>query len=1062
MLQHLSVCVLALSLALTPVVELAAQQPAQQTGSIGVVVTDRQSGDPIANAQVSVAGTQLGAITDQNGRALIRQVPVGSHTVRVSLLGYSDARQTDVQVEAGGVASVSLAVEQSVLALAGITVSATTDPVEGVKMPMTVGTVGTDQLQVPATNSALAAMQGRVAGANIIRASGQPGTGVYIQLRSLTGFESDASPLIVVDGVILARSFSGTTADIESMDIESIEVIKGAAAASLYGSRAAAGVVSITTNRGRGLPAGETRFQYRSEMGRDVLGGRIPLALSHHYLMNEDGTRLINAEGRDTTWAGRTPKPDRIADLGYPGQAFDNLAALYRPGLYLQQNFSMSQNTESTTFTTSIARLDQSGALENNKGFDRTTARVTLDHRVGEMVNISMVGTHVRSFRDVVSGNPYTAILTYPAFVDLTARDEDGNFLMVPDPSVEIENPLWRQASRDNNETRARTLGSANMRVVPANWITFEGQASYDRSDINSQVYVPMGVPISAFDESIASGGRLDLFHRRTDSFNAWFGATLRQQLGDLNLRLATRALTERERSDWFRADGRDFVVPGVPDLDVAANMETIGSGITEIRSNGFLVDLGLDFRDRYIMTAMVRRDGSSLFGPRQRWQTYTRLAGAYRMSQEEWFNVPFIDEFKLRYAMGEAGGRPGFSNQYELWNVTRAGGVTRGNQGNPNLRPQFTREQEVGLDVIGFNNRAEMSLVYAHQTSRDQIIYLPAITMTGFNSVLGNGATIQGKTLEAEFRAWPVRTRDVTWNMSLVLDQSRNEITSWDRACFFGSNAGRTHEFTCEGESAGDFWVQTLTQSHDQLPSWVQDRADEFVINDDGYLVWVGVNQVDGTPNSWQDGLTENCREGGTCWGTLFSAGGQTYRWGEPFRVLDEDGQPVRINAGSSLPDLNFGFTNNITFRGFTVFAAFRGQIGGKVYNNVRQWMYGSLRHGDFDQRGKPDGEKKTVDYYQRGIYNGYAWTDIYLEDGSHLKLGELSVRYRFNQSQLQRVLGPLAPTNLGVGVNGRNLFTLTNYSGFDPEAGTQFSRVENIRYPHLRTFTATFDVTF
>jgi hypothetical protein len=180
--------------------------------------------------------------------------------------------------------------------------------------------------------------------------------------------------------------------------------------------------------------------------------------------------------------------------------------------------------------------------------------------------------------------------------------------------------------------------------------------------------------------------------------------------LGDLNVRLTTRALLEREKSDYFYAEGREFVVPGVPDLNVAADLYGMSSSIVEIRANGYLADLGLDFKDRYILTTMLRHDGSSLFGPRQRWQTYKRIAAAYRMSQEEWFHVDFINELKFRYAMGEAGGRPGFSDQYELWNVSRSGGVTRNNQGNPNLRPQFTREQEVGIDIIGFNNRASWS----------------------------------------------------------------------------------------------------------------------------------------------------------------------------------------------------------------------------------------------------------------------------------------------------------------------------------------------------------------
>jgi len=1044
---------------------------AQQTGTVLVTVINLETGQPVSGAQVAVAETSLGGTTDAAGRYLMANVPVGERTVVVTYLGFNEARRTGVQVTANQVTNLTVQLERQVLSLQEMIITGTTDPTEGIKLPMTVSRIGVDQLQVPTTNSALAAMQGKVAGASIIRSGGQPGSGVFIQLRSMTGFESDSSPLLVVDGVILARSFGGTTADIEAMDIESIEVIKGAAAAALYGSRAAAGVVTITTNRGRTLPQNQTRFNYRSEIGREVLASTVPLADAHHFQMNEAGTSFINAEGRDTTWAGRVEDPSRVANRPYPGQLYDNLRALFRPGQYLSQNLSMSQNTEATTFTTSMARLDQAGSLANNKGFDRTTARLTLDHRVGERVNFSLVGTHVRTFRDNISGDPYVTLMDYPAFVNLAARDSLGNFLQQPDLGVQIENPLWRQATRDNNERRARTLGSANVRVSATNWLTFDAQFSYDRSDINGQVYVPRGTPTS-LDLSTFAQGQLYYSHRRTDTFNTYAGAVLRRQFGDLNVRLTTRVLAERERSDIFDAEGRDLVVPGVQRLNAAADVFNMTSFISEVRANGALADVAFDFRDKYILSALLRRDGSSLFGPGERWQVYSRVAAAWRISQEDWFDVGWLNEFKIRYAMGEAGGRPGFSDQYELWNVTREGGLSRNNQGNPNLRPQFTREQEVGLDVIAFNNRMSLELVYAFQTSRDQIIFLPTATISGFNSVRGNGATIEGNTIEATIQAWPVRTRNLTWNVSFVADRSRNEITEWNRSCFFGSNAGRTHEYTCAGASAGDWWIPAHATTTAELPSWMADRAEEFQTNDEGYLVWVGRNRETGELNSWRDGFTENCRitAAATCWGTTTVIDGVQFEWGVPFLVRDEDGLLLNEYRGSSLPDVNFGFTNNVTYRGFSVYTAFRGQVGGKVFNNVRQRQYwaGRRNHGDFNQSGKPEELMKPVQYYDgrgqgdRGLYAGGGWVAEFLEDGTHLKLGEVALRYRFNEGQLQRVLGNFAPSNLGVGLNGRNLFTLTNYSGFDPEAGSQFSRVERIGYPHLRSFTATFDITF
>lgn len=1027
---------------------------AQQTGVIQVTVTDQQSAGPMSGVLVRIVDTNLTALTDSEGRARIANVPVGTVALRAEFLGYNEHRNNAVQVQAGQTTELAFDMETSVLSLNEIVVTGVTDPTEGIKLPMTVARIGSDQLQVPTVNSALAAVQGKVAGASIVRSSGQPGAGVFVQLRSMTGFETDDSPLLVVDGVILSRSFGGTTADIESMDIESIEVIKGAAAAALYGSRAAAGVISIETAGASNLAENTTQFRYRSEFGFDLLASQVPISTAHTYLMNDEGTALANSDGRDTTWAGRTATQERIARFDYPGQTFNNLEALYRPGRFLNQNFNMAQNTESTQFTVSLSRLDQAGSLENNDGFARNTGRITLNHRVGERISVNLNASHVRSFQDEISGSPYTDILNYPAFVDLTVRDEDGNFLQQPDPSVESENPLWRQASRDNNEARARTFASGSLTFNATNWLALDGQISYDRADINDQIYVPFGVVTSLLDQS-RSTGRLDLRHRAATSYNGHVGLTARRQFNDLNVRLTSRATIEREESNWFRADGRNFRVPGIKNLGIAGDEDqTVDSSITDIRANGFLVDLGFDWQDKYIASVMVRRDGSSLFGPDERWQTYTRAAAAWRISQEDWFDVDFLDELKVRYAMGEAGGRPGFSDQYELWSDN----LTRNNQGNPNLRPNFTREQEVGLDIIALNNRLQVEAVYAFQTSRDQIIALPAVTVSGFNSVQGNGAVIEGHTYELSVQAWPIRSRDLQWNLGVVLDRSGNEITQWNRSCFWGSNAGRNHERTCAGASAGDWWLSSLTRDVSELPVWLEDRAEEFDVNDEGFLVWVGEG------NTWRDGLTNNCRESGNCWGTQTVVNGETYYWGEPFEIRQDDGEVQRFLAGSSLPDANFGISNNVTWKGLSLYALFRGQIGGSVFNGVRYWQYGTWRHGDFDQRGKPEEEMKTVDYYSRGLRrDGGAYSnDEFLEDGTYLKLGELSLNYRFNQDQLTSFLGSYAPSALQIGLNGRNLFTLTGYSGFDPEAGSQFSRYESVNYPHLRNFTATFSITY
>jgi TonB-linked SusC/RagA family outer membrane protein len=1056
-------------------------QSQQQTGGLMVTVTDRQSGQPVSGAQVTLQGPrQVGGLTNEQGRYLAPALPAGIYTVQVTFLGYSEVRRSDITVRAGETSSLDIGVETAVLSLEQVVVSGVIDPTAGIKLPFTVSRVGAEQMQVPTVNSALASIQGKVAGVNIQRASGQPGAGVNIVLRSPTSFEGGNSPLIVVDGVIIARDLNRTTADIEALDIVDVEIIKGAAAASLYGSRAAAGVISITTDRGRNTPVNQTRVATRTEFGKSFLGNRWPISHAHHYRMDEAGTTLVNADGEPVGWSGRSTRnvtdhggSARIMDLPYPGTVYDNLRAVYNPGQYLNQNFTVSQNTESTTFLVGMTRLDEQGALANNDGFWRNTGRFSLDHRVGRL-RFSVTGSHARQYRDEISGNPYTSVMTYPAYVDLSRKDATGQYLQLPDSTVEVENPIWRQASRDNYTSRARTQGSLNTRWAALNWLMLDAQLSYDRADAKEQTYVPKGVPLDVWGENPATG-RLDLSHRENNAYNAAMGATFIRQFGELNTRVAVRSTFEREFRESFGADARDFMVEGVRRMEAALSLDSMYSFTTDVRARGYFIDVGLDFRDRYIGSFLLRRDGSSLFGPLDRWHWYKRASAAYLISREDWFNVPFINELKFRYAMGEAGGRPGFAWQYETWLMNRQTGLGKSTAGNPALSPEFTREHDIGIDIIGFNNRVQLELVYARQTTRDNIIILPATVMSGYNSFRANAGAMEGRTYEATLAAFPIRRRDLTWSLNVVADNSTNTLTEWNRACFWGSNAGRTHEFTCAGERAGNFWVQRTVRGHDELPSWLRERADEFVVNDEGYLVWVGKNAA-GQTNHWGDGIRlannpEACSgsassiSGSGCgWGSFFSAEGFTYRWGEPFRAWNEEEDQVqRVLGGNAVPDVGFGFNTSLRYKGLSTYLGFRGQVGGKVYADGKQWFYNQLRHGDLDQRGKPEENKKPLDYYQRGLANGNSgWIDNFLEDGTHLKLAEARVAYRFRQEQTRRLLGSMAPNQLTLGVNARNLFTWTNYSGLDPERGSPLSRVETIGYPHLRHLTMTVDIVF
>jgi TonB-dependent SusC/RagA subfamily outer membrane receptor len=309
----------------------AALPLAAQGGRLTGTVTDSASGAPLAGAQIVLSGAAVGAVSSADGRYTLAGVPAGTYTLDVRRIGYSRLRIANVIVTDGGTTTRDVALAQRPFELQEQVITGVIDPTAGTKTPFTVDKVGAEDLEVPRTN-ALEAIQGKVAGAQVVT-SGQPGSGVNIVLRSPTSISKSNSPLIVVDGVILSQSFGASSADLSALDIESYEVIKGAAAASLYGSRAANGVIQIRTRRGTGVEDSRTRISLRSELGSNSLPSRVNWAQQHFYLLNAQG-QYVDTAGAVVSRDARVARPTavRFQDQPYPHQVYTNVEELCNPG----------------------------------------------------------------------------------------------------------------------------------------------------------------------------------------------------------------------------------------------------------------------------------------------------------------------------------------------------------------------------------------------------------------------------------------------------------------------------------------------------------------------------------------------------------------------------------------------------------------------------------------------------------------------------------------------------------------------------------------------------------
>jgi TonB-linked SusC/RagA family outer membrane protein len=1027
-----------------PALSPPARAQAPATGRITGIVLDSASGRPLTAVQVLVAGTRLGGSTNDAGRFIIGNVPAGTVGLETRRVGYRGGRIQSVNVTAGGTTDVEFRLTPIALTLEAVVTTGVVDPTSGTRVPFTVGRVNSEDAPVPAAN-AIETIQGKVAGVSVTP-SGQPGSGTNILLRSPTSISKSTSPLIVVDGVILSQSFDGSSADLESMDIESVEVVKGAAAASLYGSRAASGVIQIRTRRGASNVEGATQITTRSEVGSNSLGGKIHWAQEHYYLTNAAG-QYVNAAGTVVTRAQRVAKPvySRFQDTQYADPIFDQVDRFFNPGTFYKNSVTLSQRAGRTNWLLSFNNNREGGVVLNSGAFDQNNIRLNLDHQLRDDLKLSFSGYHNRSHRQNLYGDTFFDLINQAPDVDLLVPDPDGTpYLFQGDPEGREENPLYVLSTEENTRRRARTQGSIETRWTPLSWFNLDGNVSYDRSDRRNNFFLDAGLKTEGF--GTGGVGEIRQVAGQTDAINASASANFLGQLGAFTLRSTLRALLERENNEVTTANGTDFATPGVRSLS-NAKVAQVSSTIEEIRSTGYAATGAADYKGKYIFDALVRRDGSSLFGPEERWNVYHRLSGAYRMAEESWWPVRSISEFKLRASRGTAGGRPDFDDQFETFDFLTGGGLRKNTLGNKFLKPEHATETELGLDMI-IKDRYSLQLSYAKNRVVDQLVQIPLSAFYGYTSQWQNAGTVEGNTVEATLEAQLVRRPTFSWRMGLVADRSRNKITEFNRSCFQTDVIG----YRCAGESLGAMYGFRFIKDVSELPAAAQARANEFQVNDEGILVYVGPG------NAYTEGETKQL------WGTApVTIGSGVYNWGMPITQKDANGNAAVVKIGEGTPDFHFGWTNNVSWKDLSFFALIDAQRGGQVYNQTMQRMFQYGRSGEVDQAGKPQELKKTVDYYV-AAYAANDPTDYFVQPAGFVKLREVSMRYRVPARIA--ALGRVGARGVTLGLVGRNLLTFTDYKGYDPEVSdSNFPntiKLDSFGYPRYRTITGSVQIDF
>jgi hypothetical protein len=803
--------------------------------------------------------------------------------------------------------------------------------------------------------------------------------------------------------------------------------------------------------------------------------------------MSADGQRFITTEGDECEWllcggrpalagnaswreAGETPSQWNSVQSGrWPGQTFDQVSRFFESGDFLQNYISAEGRAGATNFHVSVSNLQEDGIMPGNRpGYDRTNLRVNVDQSMNERINVQASAFYSRSSQGEfpeTAGNPMFQLTRMPAGVDLTSEDPfvPGDIVLNVDiANQEQPNPLYEMHNRHFSEDRTRFLGSLNVRYSPLSWMDLDLNGSFDRADRTEEDLRPKGYrtinPSSGTNE-----GNLNKFSSFDEALNASVTATLRRNFGDdISNTTQFRYLYEDAYRETQSVGGYEFAVGDVPTIgNLNADNISGGSFDRTIRADGYFALTEFDLYDKYIVHALVRNDGSSLFGEDQRRQWYYRGSAAWRVSEEPFFNVPGIDEFKLRYSLGTAGSRPRFEAQYETYSVG-GGRVTPVTLGNRDLKPEFQVEHEAGIDAGLFNNRVSLGLTYAQSETRDQILQVPLASFAGFGSQWQNAGTVESKTYEATLDLRLVDRPNFSWSSRVLFDRTTSEVTEMNRPAFqygVGGQGLGSVFYAREGERIGTFYGRQAATSCAHLPVGVS--CDGFAVNDDGLLVWVGAGGL--ASQDWGAPSDVTVRGAPLLWGTAFIG-----------ECNDPDGERTTFcPVGNSIPDYTFNVSQTMRLFGLNVYALVSHVSGFDVYNQPLQWAVFAQYSGIMDQAGVAADQQKPYGYYTTGLYQnlgGLAPSSVFIEDATFTKLREVSLSYRFNADQLSGIAGLNRIGGLGLSLTGRNLLTFTDYRGFDPEVGksggntgsSAVARVEGYQYPNFRTWTAALELIF
>ena len=979
----------------------------QQTGKIKGTIVDSKTGEPVIGASVKVKGTKLAAVTDLNG-----EFELNTHANATLQISYVGFKETEVKASNG----MKISLEEDTESLEEVVVVGYgTQKKESLTGAM--ANIKGEKLKDITSATVENMLNGKVSGVYVAPGSGRPGSTGAIIIRGQTSINGATAPLWVVDGVIVGNS----AGDLNPDDIETMTVLKDAASTAIYGSEGANGVVVVTTKQAKHE---KMSISLSAKAGLSTLNrGNLEMmdgAEFYDYYKSFQNVESVNF-------------PRWNEDLR--NSNFDWFKLAKKTGSTQDYNLTLNGGSQNIQSMFTLGYFKEEGAV---KGYDmnRYSTRIKVVYKPYEWLTIK---PNISGSRTNDKDKQYSVGAMYSMMPWDSPYDEEGNLVpnyysgWVNSKATNYLNDL--AAGNYSTSTTYDLSGGLDFDIKIAPWLTFSSVNNY--SYYNSQTH-------GYYDPKSSSGEGVN---GRTTEYN--YVSTRRYTNQLLRFKKSwgkhnVNALLAYEFNDYEMKYTDVYAtgfISGFEDFMTAAKPEMATGYRTAWAKQSYFTQWRYDYDSRYYGELSLRRDGRSNFGSNNRYGNFFSVSGAWNINNESWFKADWVDQLKLRAAFGSVGNVP--TSLYPSYSLYSVGATYNENPGalisqigNKDLTWEKTYTTGVGVDASFWQNRLHATLDYYIKNTSNILYQVPVTGLVGVTSIWKNIGKMRNTGIELTVGGDIIRTKDLTWNVTANISHNSNEL----------------RDLYKQRDANGNYVVKPVLISDGTSIAGTAQRILEIGEPVDTYYMkeWAGVNPEDGKPQWYMDDANGNKV------------------------VTDSYSKASYYKCGKASPDVYGSFSTSLFYKNFDLQANFGYSLGGQIYSYYRQEFdsdgaYAGDRNQMKLQKGWSRWEKPgDIATHPRAMYNnqdkGNLASSRYLESSDYLKLRSLTLGYNFD-------LKKYGIQTLRLSISGENLFTITDYSGVDPElpAGTNDKGVLSVTntggtsvYPAVRKFMLGVNLTF